>query len=439
MKRTLSLLIFSLFLNAAYSFDDIAIKGGTIIDVANWGKSAKDIKNAVILIRRSRIAEVGEINTITIPEGTRIIDASGKFIVPGLVDGFVALENQSFASAFLYMGVTSIIGVGGYRRGNLFESANPSPTIYKLGDAGRTETSTEDLLKQIERLSGQGVKVALLMYGIKPDQLKTAVEKAHELGIATIGELGLTSYARALETGINAFVHTGRYTLDAAPPELAKAVAADPWGSAKGQFNDYMTELQPTDKRLLTHAKKLGSGKVALIPTLSLFYLDLPGHRNPWKEPVANSINALDIHMPANPKTGNHEYNSEIARRAVQYAEALIRIEKVYKAAGARHLAGSGCDIRGTIPGISLHTELELLVRIGLTEREALAAATSSFADIFGWDELGELKPGRKADILVLNKNPLEDIENLKDISLLILNGKTIDRDALLKNVDTLK
>jgi imidazolonepropionase-like amidohydrolase len=74
MKRTISLLIISLFLNAAYSFDDIAIKGGTVIDIADWGKSAKDIKNAVVLIKGSRIVEVGEINTITIPEGEILFD-----------------------------------------------------------------------------------------------------------------------------------------------------------------------------------------------------------------------------------------------------------------------------------------------------------------------------------------------------------------------------
>ncbi|NIO49977.1 MAG: hypothetical protein GTN73_11185 [Candidatus Aminicenantes bacterium] len=99
MKRTFSLLIVSLFLSATYSSDDIAIKGGTIIDVADWGKSANDIKNAIVLIKRGRIAEVGETDAITIAKGKKIIDASGKFIVPGLFDGFAA-ATTGFADTF---------------------------------------------------------------------------------------------------------------------------------------------------------------------------------------------------------------------------------------------------------------------------------------------------------------------------------------------------
>ena len=87
----------------------------------------------------------------------------------------------------------------------------------------------------------------------------------------------------------------------------------------------------------------------------------------------------------------------------------------------------------GTMPGISVHAELEMLVRLGLSPREALAAATNNYALQFGWNELGQIAPGRRADILVLDADPTISIWNARRISALILNGEILDRDALLK------
>jgi imidazolonepropionase-like amidohydrolase len=84
------------------------------------------------------------------------------------------------------------------------------------------------------------------------------------------------------------------------------------------------------------------------------------------------------------------------------------------------------------MPGISLHTELEMLVRLGLTPREALAAATNNYALQFGWNELGQITPGRRADILVVDGNPAANIWNARRISGIVLEGNIIDRNSLL-------
>jgi len=97
------------------------------------------------------------------------------------------------------------------------------------------------------------------------------------------------------------------------------------------------------------------------------------------------------------------------------------------------YLAASGAAVDGTMPGISLHTELEMLVRIGLSPREALAAATNNYAIQFGWDELGQIAPGRHADILVLDADPTTNIWNARRISTLVFDGNIVDRDSLLK------
>jgi imidazolonepropionase-like amidohydrolase len=85
------------------------------------------------------------------------------------------------------------------------------------------------------------------------------------------------------------------------------------------------------------------------------------------------------------------------------------------------------------MPGISLHTELEMLVRIGLSPREAIAAATNNYSIQFGWNELGQIAPGRRADILILDGDPTASIWNARRISTLILEGDIVDRESLLK------
>ena len=79
-----------------------------------------------------------------------------------------------------------------------------------------------------------------------------------------------------------------------------------------------------------------------------------------------------------------------------------------------------------------MHTELELLVHLGLTPREALAAATSNYAERFGWHELGFVEAGRREDLLVLAADPTLDITNSRKIHSVILEGVILDRDALL-------
>jgi imidazolonepropionase-like amidohydrolase len=79
-----------------------------------------------------------------------------------------------------------------------------------------------------------------------------------------------------------------------------------------------------------------------------------------------------------------------------------------------------------------MHTELELLVRLGLTPREALAAATSNYSERFGWHELGLVEAGRRADLLILAADPTADISNTRNIQSVVLDGVVLDRPALL-------
>lgn len=424
------------FMACSQSNQTIAIRGGTLIDLSNKGTSENDVKDVIILIQEDKIISVGNSNDVQIPGGTRIIDATGQYIIPGLIDGFAALNNQAYANAYLYRGVTSIIAVSGGRRGDLFEYGDPGPAIYRLSDVGYEKCDDSDLLKKIEQKAAEGVKVLLLMYKLPPQQLKLAVQKAHSLGMGTIGELGYSSYAAGIDAGIDVFVHSTRYSLDIAPDGMRGAVAEHPFSddlrSAKWRYYTYLTGIDGKDEKVLQHAKRLGSARTYLMPTLSLLYLNLPGHQNPWSEPIARILDPEDINNPADKTTGDHDYDDAHLQAYTQLGMNVLKIEQSYRQAGARYLAGSATDVWGTMPGISLHVELKLLHHIGLSNRQALAAATSNFALAFHWNHTGQIKSGCVADILILDKNPLEDLENLKRINRLFLRGREINRQKLL-------
>jgi len=347
----------------------LILKGGTIIDVSNYGHSQKDIVDSIILIEDGKIISTGTKHDILVPPDAEILDVSGKFILPGLIDGFAAMDNNSFADAFLFMGVTSIIGVEGFRRSPLYREAQLRPNIFNFGFIGKWKTSDKELLNQIDGWAKKNTRVLNLMYELRPEQLKLAIEKAHESGMTTIGELGYTSYIESIRYGIDIFIHSIRYVLELAPDKMKREVAADPFGPAAQKYVRFLRNLNPEDPKIEKYANILGESDIFLMPTLILSCNDLPFVDNPWREKVAKIINPEDLHEPLEKSSGKHPYKKETLESRNKLALNIIEIEKKYYQAGAKYLAGSGTDAFGTIPGISLHQELKLLTRIGLNER----------------------------------------------------------------------
>ena len=115
----------------------VALVGGTLIDVTNFGNSKADLKNAVVIVTGNKIVAVGRKGKIKIPANAEVVDITGKYIVPGLTAGFASMMSQSQANAYLYMGVTGIVSKCEVTSpkcvGNWFNGANPSPRLYLTG------------------------------------------------------------------------------------------------------------------------------------------------------------------------------------------------------------------------------------------------------------------------------------------------------------------
>lgn len=451
----------------------LVLTGGTLVDVTNWGDSAHDLQNAVVIITGGTVSAVGSADTTPIPKGAQVIDCTGKFLIPGLIDGYAGMNSQAQANANLYMGVTTVVARADAARGFIDFGAHPSPRIYAIDTVGVTdnwsllarrpawvgtlregahpvELNPQDTARQIAATAALGTRVVMIGPAVTAANAQWITARAHDLHLAAYGDLVATPDRVGDEAGVDALVHMDRYILGVLPDELQTPLAEDPFGSASMTAFDYSQRVPPTDARLRNYARFLATHHAALMPAFSLEYAELPGHRNLWKEPAASLLDPATMYRPSNPATGDMDYplpgwahhlpatgqrwmEANLQRKADQAALRLWRINETIFSAFPHYLAGSGADEMGTMPGISLHTELELLVRLGLSPREALAAATNNYALQFGWTELGQIAPGRRADVLVIDGDPSTNIWNARNISVLIEDGKVIDRNGLLK------
>ena len=419
----------------------LVLIGGTVVDVSNWGHSAKDLQDAVVIVQSGRITDVGTRASLPVPKGARIVDCTGKFLIPGLVDGFAGMNSQSEANANLYMGVTTVVASSDNRRGHVDLGANPSPHVYILDSVGTTddwsllighpewteklretggrptELSPEDTARQLADSAKLGARVVWLGHNLTAANTQWIVSRAHQVGLVTYGEFVSTPYKVAVEAGVDVLLHMGRYELGVIPDELQAPLAEDAEGSAANTAYDYSERLPPNDVHFREYAHFLAWHHAALMPTFSMFYLRLPDHRNLWTEPAAKMLDPSRMFEPPDRTTGEMVYplpawtrhlpamtqrwmETNLQKKADLSAMRLWRINQTIFAAYPHYLAASGAPVRGTMAGISMHTELEMMVRLGLSAREALATATNNYAIQFNWNDLGLIASGRRADIL---------------------------------------
>jgi hypothetical protein len=457
----------------AQSAAPLVLAGGTVIDVSNWGRSAADLHDAVVIIQNGKVAEVGPASTLQVPKGARVIDCTGKYIVPGLVDGYMGMSGQGQASASLYMGVTTAVVRSDSKRGRVDQTVNPAPHLYLIDSVGASddwsllighdhwtdrlrqngrpaELPPDETLKQLTATKALGTRVVYIGRDITAANTQSLIARAHQMGLIAYGEFVATPYRVGIDAGVDALVHMGSYELGAIPDELQQPLASDPEGTPATTAFDYAERVPPTDARVRSYAKFIASHHAALMPTFATYFLRLPDHRNLWDDPASSLLDPAKLFNAPDRKTGELVYpipswakhlpaigqrylQSSQQKKADQSALRLWKINQALFAAYPHYLAASGAPVDGSFPGISLHVELELLVRIGLTPREALAAATANYAQQFNWTELGQVAPGRRADILVLDADPTANIWNARKINTLILEGNVVDRDSLLK------
>jgi len=442
----------------------LAIVGGTLIDVSNFGDSAHDLPDAVIVLRGGLIEAVGDRDHVKVPHDAKVIDAAGAYIIPGLIDGFGALRRQRFSSAYLYEGVTSVfvqlsptgqdgevalfaepsgsheqtpdvlLGgmIGGYAADGTTSQQHPW-TDRRLHDNRLTYA---ELTARVDQVAASGARGLLVGYDVWPDQLDVVVREAHARGLITMGEMAFTTYPYAVRAGVDVLLRNDRYetAIDLAQDWLP--YSDDPMGNSGAPGYRGVCQSDLHSAQVTEFGKQLANSHTALMPMLSIEAnaddLNMP---NPWTRPSAAFVKASDLDDPVDPTTGVHPYLASHPGRAKALQTCAYHRQNLdarFHALGAHYIAGSATPAFGNVPGGGLHGELDLLQRVGLTPREALAAATWNFTEIYGWKDRGLLAAGRRADIVLLTEDPRKDVKATQAIKIVIVGGYVVDRNSLM-------
>ena len=426
--------------------DGIALVGATLID----GTGGPPLTDAVVVVRRGRIESVGERGGFQLPGKTREVDVSGRWIIPGLIDSHAHLgPSQSWARPrYLAWGVTTLRDVHG-GLGSLAALRRPAdkaapqgPRVYASGPMidGLPATYRDaigvngenDARKGVDRLVTAGADLIKVYTRIDAPLLRAIVDEAKAFNLSVTGHLGMTDAVTAAKAGLASIEHMSGVA-EAASKSPSALIAAHYRGFYPGWTAAERSWGQLDSAALALVARRLADAKVTIIPTLvlheTLSRLDEPGLlRDPALQDVPEEQRReWDVRGMIS-RAGWSGADFEAFRRSRPMQDLFLR---AFAAAGGRIAAGTDASNQMLVPGYTAHREMELLVRAGLTPREALRAATRNGAVLLGVDSLGLIAPGKAADLLVLSKDPLADIRNTRAIQSVMARGQLLDADSI--------
>ncbi|MEO8199544.1 MAG: amidohydrolase family protein [Gemmatimonadota bacterium] len=423
--------------------DRLALVGGTVIDV----NDGSVLPNAVVVIYKTRIETVAPAAGFKIPKTAQVIDVSGKFLMPGLIDAHAHVQRWALAR-YLAFGVTTVRDVHGQEDsiGALRDEVNlgaiPGPRMFIAGamidgapptysDAGVATTPDEGrrLVDQRALTRSDLVKVYTR---ITPGLLRPIVLEAGTLSLPVAAHLGLTDAITAANAGVRSIEHlSGIPEAASASPAPFYAAHARSFFDGWNYFEKSWATLDSAD--LSRVAQALALTKVYLVPTLVLHETF-----SRLDDPAIMSSSLLDV-VPDSEKTKWNVPDLILRAGWTQPDFAAFRNSRAnqdlfvreFKAAGGVLVTGTDASNQMLVPGLSEHRELELLVAAGLTTRDALQSATRSAAALLAADSIGRIAPGKVADILILTADPLANIKNTRSIEKVILRGLVYPVDSI--------
>jgi imidazolonepropionase-like amidohydrolase len=411
------------------------------------GDGRPAIDNAALLVERGTIMRIGRRGDIALPAGGTRVDLDGKTVMPAIISTHVHPGFQNgltyLAENFkretimddldraLYCGVSTAMSLGietgdvmfqiradqaegragGARlllagRGIGAPNAGPGNSVYS---AFTYEVTTIDQIRRAVREQAARkvdiIKIWVDDRGGRAPRLPiplalAAIDEAHKQGLKIAAHIFYHEDAVALaEAGIDAFAHLVR------DKEMSDALIAS---MLKNKVY-VMPTLNAPERG--THVSPPG-------------WVDEPYLAGLLRDTVAPEV----VARIRNSFSGRDP--AEAARRRQGYAILERSLSKL-SAAGASIVLGSDTGLEDQTFGWTEHKELELMVAAGMTPSQAIVAATSRAAEFVGLADRGTLAPGKRADLLVLDANPLDDIRNTRRIAKLYLAGTEVDRRAL--------
>jgi imidazolonepropionase-like amidohydrolase len=377
------------------------------------------LPRASVLVEGRRIAAVGP--DLAAPPGAEVVDGAGGTLLPGLIDAHAHVLGRALVDEIMF-GVTTALDMstdvawaaekraeqragGGLDRADLFSAGTLATVPGGHGTeyaAIPTLTSPAEAPSFVQARIAEGSDFIKIVYDdgtsfgrriptLDRPTLKALVDAAHAAGKLAVVHIGSVGGARdAIEAGADGLVHLSpEAVLDPAVVALARA---------RGTFVIPTLSLNESLCGVRTGASLLRDDRLA-----------------PYLREYAHTTLAkrFELRPP----------------RPLDFALVLTSVARL-QAAGVRVLAGTDAPNPGTAHGVSVHRELELLVRAGLSPVEALRAATSLPARAFRLPDRGRIAPGLRADLLLVGGDPTTDILATRDIRAVWKLGRAADREA---------
>ena len=411
--------------------ESVAVTSVNLIDV----ETGQIIPNTTVVIQGDQIVSVGNPANISPPESAEIVDGSGGFLIPGLWDVHVHLsyQRESALLALVANGVTYVRDTGSHLseievwRGQIASGEIDGPeilragpilndrefNIYQLRVANAAEARTA-----VRTLHKVGVDFIKLHRRTSREAYFAIADECRKLGLPFVGHIPMT--VTPLEAS-----NAGQATIEHSETLFEGTFMA----TVTGDLATAIERWRISDGEPLFQA--FVENRTAFTPTLVV-----------WQE-VIDALESSEID-PRQQYVSQSARNvaDEILRQMSGDADAFVAERKrlldesakvvgLANSLGVSILAGTDLAAGFVYPGFSLHDELVMLVDAGLTPLEALQAGTSNPAELFPALKAGAIGPGKRADLLLLDANPLEDIRNTKKIRAVILRGKVLSKTDL--------
>lgn len=407
----------------------IVISGATLID----GNGGPPIPDSVVVIEGDRIIAAGPRDNVVVPKRAKVIEARGKFLLPGLWDMHAHFEQVEWGPTYLAAGVTTVRDVGNEFEFitavrdalNAGQSLGPRMLLAGIID-GESNTSwgiirasaAAEAEAAVNRYHKAGFQQIKIYSSVEPPIIEAICAAAHKLGMTVTGHVptGLNAI-QAVEAGMDQINHV-EYLLPVLRPRTFR-----PLQGAPAPPLDFKS---PEAQRAIEFFK---SHNTVIDPTLAVFEWTLHSAEKPFSsiEPGAGKL----------PRQLNGQINNTGVPASAAPQTAAI-LDRFYSIVGALHKAGipivAGTD--QVVPGFSLYREIELYVKSGFTPMEAIQAATIVPARVMKLDkESGTIAAGKRADILVLDRDPLDNIRNIRTGKTVIAAGRIYDTAQLWQSM----
>lgn len=419
----------------------IALVGGTLID----GNGGSPVEDSSVIISKGRIIDVGKVAEIPVPAEALVVDARGKYVMPGLIDVHVHYFDW-MGELFLAHGVTTVKDLGNdliwistisseIERGEV-----RAPRIFYVGNGldapppvrdTHVGVSTPEMCRLAVALSQQkGATAVKVREKITPELLGAIADEAHKLDMPVTGHLRMTDAREAAQAGIDGLEHASG---------IVQALTRYPREIEPGEdeLTTFIADLKAWDWVDLDRGKSLmdflAAKRVAIIPTLANWGRMASPRRDRFAE--EDAVYAAQATLKYVPDMWRKIWETSAVFR-LSDNRVLAEVQKGYEKlqcllvhfyeAGGHLLAASDTFI--SVPGASMQRELEMLVDAGFSELQAITMSTRDNAHFLGRSaDLGTIARGKLADILVVDRNPLEDIRNTQRIHLVMKDGEVVD------------